>query len=185
MQQTNKIAVQIVKEIDLAPDLDASIRQLLVTCFPKDAQFFAGSRAWHGSAPSFSAVVIEAEKLIAHLGVVERRITIGGVPAGVAGIQNVAVLPDHRGQGLTRQMLAAVMDEALQRGLDYGLLFCEPKTVPVYARCGWLELPDQPVVRVDSDGLEKPLLPGNLSMWLPLAKQAFPAGTVHLGGNDW
>ncbi len=185
MQENEMAAVQLVNEHDLAPELDASIRQLLVTCVPKDAQFFSHSRAWHGSPPSFSAVVIEAEELIAHLGVVQRRITIGGAPARVAGVQNVAVLPDRRGQGLTRKMLAAAMDEALERGLDYGLLFCEPKTVPVYARCGWLELPDQPVVRVDSDGLEKPLLPGNLSMWLPLAKQAFPAGTVHLGGNDW
>ena len=177
--------VQLIDESDLAPDLEASIRRMLVMCFPKDARFFSHSRAWHGSPPSFSAVVVEGEEVIAHLGVVQRRITIGDAPADVAGIQNVAVLPEHRGKGLTRKMLTAAVDEALQRHLDYGLLFCEPKTIPVYARCGWLELPDQPLVRIDSDEQEKPLLPGNLPMWFPLAKRAFPAGTVHLGGNDW
>lgn len=178
-------AVQIIHESDLAPQLEASIRRLLVACFPKDAEFFSQSRAWHGSAPSLSAVVVDGERVIAHLGVVERRITVGGATAGVAGIQNAAVLPEHRGQGLCRRMLALAMDEALRRGLDYGLLFCDPKTAAVYARCGWRELPDRPVVRVDFDGREKPLPEGNLSMWFPLRKLVFPAGPVHLGGNDW
>ncbi|MHB8900827.1 MAG: GNAT family N-acetyltransferase [Thermoguttaceae bacterium] len=177
--------VQLILESDMPPELDASIRQLLVTCFSKDAGFFSGSRAWHGSAPEFSAVIVDEGRLIAHLGVVQRRITVGGAAADVAGVQNVAVLPERRGRGLSRTMLAPAMDEALRRGLDYGLLFCEPKTVPIYARCGWSTLPDQSVVRVDSDGLEKPLLPGNLSMWRPLAKPVFPPGAVHLGGNDW
>lgn len=177
--------VQIIDESGLAPDLEASIRRMLVVCFPKDAAFFSQSRAWHGSAPSFSAVVVDGERVIAHAGVVERRVTAGGVPLDVAGIQNVAVLPEHRGTGLCRQVLGLAMDEALRRGLDCGLLFCEPKSVPLYARCGWLELPDLSVVRVDSDGLEKPLVEGNLTMWFPLAKQSFPAGAVHLRGNDW
>lgn len=178
-------AVQLIDEGRLAPQLEASIRRMLVACFPKDAEFFSHSRAWHGSAPSLSAVVADGERVIAHLGVVERRITVGGVSASVAGIQNVAVLPEHRGQGLCRAMLAAAMDEARHRGLDCGLLFCERKGVPLYARCGWLELPNQPVLRIDSDGLEKPLPVGNLPMWFPLGKLVFPAGAVHLGGNDW
>lgn len=130
-------------------------------------------------------MVADGGEVIAHLGVVERRITAGCVSASVAGIQNAAVLPEHRGKGLCREMLALAMDEARRRGLDYGLLFCEPKTMPLYARCGWLELPNQPVVRVDCDGLEKPLPEGNLPMWFPLGKQVFPSGPVHLGGNDW
>ena len=179
------VAVQTIDESGLPPDIEASIRRMLAVCFPKDAPFFSQSRAWHGSAPSFSAVAVDGDRVIAHAGVVQRRITVGGVPLDVAGIQNVAVLPEHRGKGLCRRMLARAMDAAFRRGLDCGLLFCETQSVPLYARCGWRKLPDRPVVRVDSDGLEKPLPQGNLPMWCPLAKQSFPAGTVHLRGNDW
>jgi predicted N-acetyltransferase YhbS len=177
--------VRLVNEQDLPPDLEAAIRQTLVACFPKDTDFFSHSRAWHGSAPTFSAVVLDGKEVIAHLGVVQREVTIGGAPANVAGIQNVAVLPDHRGRGLCRAMLTAAMDEAKQRGLDYGILFCVADSVPLYARCGWKRLFDSPVVRVDLDGMEKPLVEGNLPMWLPLEKGEFPTGEVHLAGNDW
>ncbi len=179
------VTVQIVDEEVLASEVDAAIRQTLVKCFAKDAEFFSHSRAWHGSAPSFSAFVLEGDEVIAHLGVVERRVTVGDVPVDVAGLQNVCVLPEHRGRGLCREMLAAAMAEAKGRGVDFGLLFCVAKTVPVYERCGWQRLIDCQVVRVDSDGEEKPLEEGNLPMWLPLCRSEFPAGEVHLGGNDW
>lgn len=178
-------SVRIIDEQELEPDLEAAIRQALVTCFPKDAEFFSRSRAWHGSAPAFSALVSEDDRVIAHLGVVQRRIKVGGTPVEMAGIQNVCVLDEHRGRGLCREMLAAAMAEAKSRGIDFGLLFCVAELVPVYERCGWKRLPDQPVIRVDSDGLEKPLVEGNLPMWLPLGEEGFPRGTVHLGGNDW
>lgn len=177
--------VRIIDERELAADLEAAIRQALVTCFPKDAEFFSRSRAWHGSAPSFSALVAQDGKVIAHLGVVQRRITVGGSPVEVAGIQNVCVLDEHRGRGFCRKMLAAAMAEARSRGVDFGLLFCVAELVSVYERCGWKRLLDQPVVRIDSDGVEKPLVEGNLPMWVPLGKEEFPDGTVHLGGNDW
>jgi predicted acetyltransferase len=178
-------SVQLINEQDLPPDLEAAIRQTLVACFAKDAEFFSHSRAWHGSAPTFSAVILNGTEVIAHLGVVQREVTIGGTPANVAGIQNVAVLPDHRGRGLCRAMLAVAMGEAKQRGLDYGILFCVADSVPLYARCGWKCLFDSPVVRVDTDGQEKPLVEGNLPMWLPLGKEEFPSGEIHLDGNDW
>ncbi len=177
--------VQIVDERELAADLEAAIRQTLVQCFPKDAEFFSDSRAWHGSAPSFSAVVVKGEQVIAHLGVVQRQVTAGGAPVAVAGIQNVCVLPDHRGHGLFREILAAAMAEALRREIDFGLLFSVAKQVPLYNRCGWQRLSDSPVVRVDLDSQEKPLVEGNLPMWFPLGKKKFPAGKIHLGGNDW
>ena len=177
--------VRIVDERELPADLDAAIRRTLVTCFPKDAEFFLHSRAWHGCTPAFSAVVQEDNEVIAHLGVVQREVTVGGASVHVAGLQNICVLPDHRGRGLCRKMLDASMAEAKERGADFGLLFCVAQIVPVYERCGWCQLPNSSVVRVDLDGEEKPLANGNLPMWLPLNKGKFPAGEIYLGGNDW
>ena len=177
--------VQIIDERELATDLEAAIRQALVMCFPKDAEFFSHSRAWHGSVPAFSAVIVENKGVIAHLGVVLRRITVAGAPVSVAGIQNACVLPRYRGRGLCRWMLDAAMAEARDRGTEFGVLFCVANLVSVYERCGWKQLSDRSFVRVDSDGVEKPLVEGNLPMWLPLGGSEFPPGEVHLGGNDW
>ena len=178
-------AIQIVDEPKLSPDLDVAIRRTLATAFPADAEFFSHNRAWHGSAPSFSALVVQGEEVTAHLGAVRRRVIVGGAPVDVAGIQNVCVLPEYRGQGLCREILDAVMAEALRRGFDFGLLFCVAELVPLYVRCGWRQLQDRLVIRVDSDGREKPLVKGNLPMWCPLVTKVFPDGEVHLNGNDW
>ncbi len=177
--------VQIVDERDLTPKIDATIRRTLVKCFPKDVEFFSRSRAWHGCAPSYSVFVLDGAEVIAHLGVVERRVTVGGEPVDVAGLQNVCVLPEHRGRGLCREVVSAAMDEASRRGLDCGLLFCSTELIPVYERCGWQLLTDRAAVRVDSDSREKPLPEGNVPMWYPLRMSVFPEGGVHLGGNDW
>ena len=177
--------VQIIDERELAADLEAAIRRALVMCFPKDAEFFSHSRAWHGSAPAFSAVIVENEGVIAHLGVVLRRITVGGVSVEVAGIQNACVLPKHRGRGLCRKMLDTAMAEAKDRGADFGVLFCVADLVEVYGRCEWKQLSDRPFGRVDLDGAERPLVEGNVPMWLPLGRSEFPAGEVYLCGNDW
>ncbi|NLS94508.1 MAG: GNAT family N-acetyltransferase [Planctomycetaceae bacterium] len=177
--------VRIISECDLTSEIDAAIRRTLVQCFPKDVEFFSRNRAWHGCAPSYSVLVLEGAEVIAHLGVVERRVTVGGVPVDVAGLQNVCVLPECRGRGLCRAVVSAAMDEANRRGLDCGLLFCSAELIPVYERCGWQLATGRAVVRVDSDGEEKPLPEGNVPMWYPLRMSVFPEGGVHLGGNDW
>ena len=100
-------------------------------------------------------------------------------------MQNLCVLPEYRGQGLCRAVLSAAMEAAKGRGSDFGMLFCVADLVSVYERCGWKQLSDRPFIRVDSDGVEKPLVEGNLPMWLPLVEKEFPAGGVHLAGNDW
>jgi hypothetical protein len=77
------------------------------------------------------------------------------------------------------------MDEARRRDYDCGFLFCVPELEKVYARCGWLLLPPEPIIRIDETGAETPIPGKNIAMWHPLRADTFPPGVIHLQGNDW
>lgn len=175
--------MRIIDENWMSPELDAEIRRGLVECFPQDAQAFGQTRAWHGSAPGFSVVLEEAGRVVAHVGVVQRRVRVGDVTVAAAGVQNVFVLPSHRGRRLSDRVLDAAMLEAQRRGGDAGLLFCSDKLLAVYARSGWHAI-GADVWRVDEAGEEVDLPAGNFAMVLPLNRD-WPPGDVHLCGNDW
>jgi GNAT superfamily N-acetyltransferase len=175
---------KIVDEHKMPPGLDAGIRRSLCACFPADVAVFSETRKWHGSGPSFSVVIEDKGEVVAHVGVVDRVVRFGSRPARAAGIQNVFVLPSHRGRNLADAVMRAAQEEARARGFDGGLLFCVPKLEKVYARMGWHVIAND-VVRVDDDGLEKPIPGKNIGMFFPLRWTQAPPDMIHLGGNDW
>jgi GNAT superfamily N-acetyltransferase len=122
--------------------------------------------------------------VVAHTGVVDRTITVGGTPLRVAGVQNVFVLPEFRGQGLSAKVLQTAMAEAGRRVFDCGLLFCVPQLEKVYAPHGWQGLGWREVIRVQ-EGRETSIPDKNIAMFYPLRVAVFPKGLVHLQGNDW
>ncbi len=134
--------------------------------------------------PEFSVLLQEADRLIAHAGIVKRAIDVGGRPLLAAGVQNVFVLPGCRGKNLADLVLETAMAEARRRGCDCGLLFCVPSLETVYRRCHWRALGERQVVRVE-EGRLLPLPGKNIAMFYPLHVAAFPDGPIHLCGNDW
>jgi GNAT superfamily N-acetyltransferase len=176
--------LDLIAEADMSPQLDAEIRNGLCRCFPADREIYAETRAWHGAVPAYSVVLTDAGIVVAHLGVVDRTITVAGRPLRVAGVENVYVLPERRGQGLSRRVLIPAMDEALRREFDAGLLFCLPTLAALYGSCDWQTLSGCEIVRTE-DGCELPLPAKNIAMFYPLRVASFPAGRLHLGGNDW
>lgn len=177
--------LRLLDEPDVTLDEDAAIRAGLCRCFPPDVEIFSQTRSWHGSRPAFSLVTEEGREIVAHAGIVDREIRVGGKPVRVAGVQNVYVLPEYRGRGLFRQVMAAAMDEARQRGLEFGLLFCTPDIGAKYSRLEWHTLDERTIARIDEQGLPCPLPEKNVTMYLPLAGRPFPPGDIHLMGNDW
>lgn len=177
-------SLQIVDESRMTPDLDQRIRAGLCICFPRDVANFSQTRQWHGSGPLFSVVMDVSGRIIAHVGIVQRRVSFGETQANAAGVQNVFVLPEFRKQGLSDRVMIAAMQEAARRQMDCGLLFCLPALQKVYARVGWCVF-EREILRCDSDGIDKPLPEKNIAMFYPLRLGTPPEGLLHLRGNDW
>lgn len=177
--------IRIVPEERMTRALDRGIRAGLCVCCPAHREIFSRTRAWHGSVPTWTVVLEQGSRVIAHAGIVERRIRVARERLSIAGIQNVFVIPEHRGQALSESVVEVAMYEAQNRQLDCGLLFCIPELERFYVRQGWRRLPDVPITRVDETGRECPLPGKNVAMYFPLALETFPIGAVHLQGNDW
>jgi len=176
--------ITVIDEAVMPPEMDQRIRELLCICFPSDVEVFSETRHWHGSAPEYSVVACRAGKALGHVGVVGRTILSGNTTVDVAGVQNVAVHPDHRGTGLGSALMIHAMDEARDRGKPSGLLFCVPELGPYYERPGWQALDVD--ARMDYEGQVNIPIPGkNICMVDGLAGDSFPAGALHLQGPDW
>ena len=63
------------------------------------------------------------------------------VAAGVAGIYQVATLPEARGHGIGRAMTTNVMLEGKTRGCDIGGLHATPMGLNLYRSIGFVQRP--------------------------------------------
>ncbi len=177
--------IRILKEEQIDERLDESIRKGLCICFPPDKEVFSKSRYWHGTGPNWTVLMEEDSEVVAHVGIVERKIRVGDEQVNIAGVQNVFVLPEYRAKRLFFKVMKASMVEADKLGHDYGLLFCVPDLEKFYAICKWRLLPDRKARRVDKKGEQVDLPSKNISMYYPLGRSEFPPEDIHLQGNDW
>jgi predicted GNAT family N-acyltransferase len=182
----NDISLFVIKEQDITPQLDKSIREMLVACFPADREYFQRQSFWH--SPAVYRVIGKNDKgsIVAHTAIVERVVNVGpgSLKVRVAGIQGFCVLQDYRRTGLSNKMMSAAMAEGSRRSLDAGLLFCREQLEKVYGGMGWKKL-DAAVYMTD-DKNSKTLIPSrNITMFYPLNVKQLPAGDIDLAGTDW
>jgi len=176
----------VIDEQDISEELDIAIRDGLVECFPPDTEYFSRQSWWH-SRPAWRVLAVGDDgKVIGHIAVVVRTVSVGPgrVPVRSAGIQSFFVRPEYRGKGLSDQMMAQAMAEAERRQLDAGLLFCVPKYEPVYRRMGWIRI-DADVLMRDEEGKAVPIPGKSIAMVFPLNEKRFPTGAIDLKGPDW
>lgn len=110
-------------------------RMVSALVFASDKEVFAKSPAWHGTSPNWAVLVEENSEVLAHVGIVERKIRVENEQISLAGVQNVFVLPAHRPRGFFLQIIKTSMQEAGKLGHDCGFLFCVPQLEKLYALC--------------------------------------------------
>ena len=180
-----KIVIVLEQEFDSA--LDVKVRTQLCQAFAHGAWYFQDSRGWKGAMPAWSVVSFdEAGEPIAHIGIVERIITIDKTDYAVFGLQNVYVIDAWRGKGIASQMVEAISVEAEERGLEFGLLFCRPHVQALYVNSGW-QCVGRPCVYVpNSEGREipRPFVHDTL-FFKGVKKRMLPSGCIHFHGPDW
>jgi len=182
----NDISLFVINEEDILSQLDMSIREMLVVCFPADREYYQRQSFWHSSAVYRVIGKNEKDSIVAHTAIVERDIVVGPSlsKVRVAGIQGFCVLQDYRRTGLSNRMMSIAMDEGNRRGFDAGLLFCREQLDKVYGGMGWRKLDAAVYMTNNAEG--KTLIPlRNITMFYPLNTRQLPAGDIDLAGADW
>jgi aminoglycoside 2'-N-acetyltransferase I len=121
--------------------------------------------------------------VVGHVGIYLRNATFDARPVKIGGVGGVATRLDCRRQGIASELMReAVREMRDAHGVDFGLLFCEPRHAPLYERLGWrlfegevfIEQPRQGRVRF-----------GAIDPFVFDLKIAPRAGTVDLCGLPW
>lgn len=144
------------------------LREMLVGCFPRARNLFAGAR------PEARVVGRVDGRTVAHLGVLRRylRRPDTGRSQLVGDVGLVGVVADRRRDGLGQELLAAAARELDGLELPYGYLTCGHHVVGFYERGGWVKV-DNPTRQLGSGGVIETY--GEASMLLP----------VRAGLGDW
>jgi GNAT superfamily N-acetyltransferase len=175
---------RIIKETEITEKLIAAIKKTLVICFPHHKDEFSKTHYLSDLKPLFSVIIEYGSDCCAYVGVLDRTIKISSRNYRVAGVQNICVLPNYRGQQLSDAVLKAAMQEALAQRFDFGLLFTQEKIKKIYTRSGWLEIKNRKFIRTQNN-LHIEMPPESIKMYYPLAVKDFPTGDVDLLGNKW
>ena len=78
------------------------------------------------------------DDVIDHAALHLRDATLDAGPVRICGVGDVATHPDCRGQGLAGELMRRAVTEMRDtHGVDFGLLFCEPRHAPLYKKLGW------------------------------------------------
>lgn len=155
--------------------MDAAIRSLLTTCFtsPADAAIFQTRRYW--IEPYRHRWIIRAGngRLVAHAGLHERFIETDDARLPIGGVAEVCVLPEHRGRGYVKAMLAPIHAALRARQIPFALLFGDPG---VYASSGYFPVTNLHLA--DNEGIWRQ----NAALANAMGDAPWPGGQVRLPG---
>jgi aminoglycoside 2'-N-acetyltransferase I len=91
---------------------------------------------WDHTVGGRHALLWEEGRLVAHAGLVERRLTADGRPLRAGYVEGVAVRADRRRRGYGAAVMAAI-EEEIARHYDVGALGSSELGVPFYRARGW------------------------------------------------
>jgi predicted acetyltransferase len=120
--------------------------------------------------------------LVSQVIVSDQHITIGGQSLSIAGVGGVGTHPDWRRRGFARHLLKAAEDLVrTEGGYDFGMLFCDPKMIPYYASCGYIQIFNQ--IFIIQRGQRVAFI--DHQMVLPISGKLWPEGVVDIPGRPW
>ena len=100
-------AIEFIEDSAVDAELDRQLRQLISTCFTKPGDAVFRDRRYFHEPPHWRWFVRGTPtELIAHIAAHDKVIGLSTGDLRIAGIAEVCVHPQHRGQGLVRELLA-------------------------------------------------------------------------------
>ncbi len=134
------------------------------------------------AAPTMRFLGKENGKVVSTVGLIRREILAGGKSYRIGGIGGVATRPDRQRLGYARKLLTeSTKFMRFDLWYQYGMLFCDPKRIPYYTKCGYSLIHNSVFVW---RGEERKSF-SESCMVIDLHGLAFPEGEVDCKGLPW
>lgn len=130
--------IESIPEHALSPETDAGIGALMDVAFGAAAGY--RGRSFHKMRHHLRVVGWHGGLLIGHVALHLRAIRMADKPLTIAGVGEVAVHPDHRGQGIGTALLREAVGQARTGVADFAVLFGYPG---LYAPLGFRHQPNR------------------------------------------
>lgn len=136
------------------------------------------------SPPTWSVMAKSDQRVVSQAGILYRVICVGGVLLPVGGLSNVMTLPEARGRGYARAVVAsAIAFVGVWLWAPFAMVLCAAASTGFYERLGWRKV-DQGIVYERSGGQQA--LTNQLAMIQPCQGEAeWPVGPIDLCGAPW
>jgi predicted N-acetyltransferase YhbS len=177
--------IDVVREPDVPPAIDAAIMRLQQRAFPK-TESFARSRYYTHTARQgdFRVLAWLDEAPVGQVVVMWANARAGAQNLRLAGLGNVCSDPDHRKEHAASACIERALELARQEDGDGALLFCGASLEKFYARFGF-EIVSNEVFFTHPDGTIFRRNHRDIRMGLMLKDQPWPAGDLYLDTEDF
>ncbi len=130
-----------IEEFQIIEAVQQAISQLLATAFST----YPPGRTYYKQKPSFRYLAWEDDKLIGHLAVEHRMISIGGRETPIFGIADLCISPNHQQKQIASELLQQLEQLGKSHGIQFLLLVAQEHGVYlkngfrlVHNPCKWL-----------------------------------------------
>jgi len=160
----------------ITDDEDRELRSLFFSCFSFNPIFLA--RRYFKERPGHRWLIKSpAGEIVAHAALHEKTIGTESGDLLIGGVAEVCVATNHRGLGISKELLLAIDQWLGARGVAFAMLFGQPQ---VYASSGYV--PIQNELRADNL-LSRHWIPFcGTPMIKSLSQTAWPRGIIDLRG---
>jgi predicted N-acetyltransferase YhbS len=171
--------LEYVREPDVSPAQDRELRELISGCFDQPHNAFFMERRYAQEMPLHRYMLRSAAgRLVAHVAVHEKVISVAEAEVRVGGIAEVCVHESARGRGHVQSLLEQAHRGLVERGIEFAFLFGDSE---IYASSGYRAIPAS-IARFNPTTQCVEVAPSPSALVRPLGDRAWPAGPVDLRG---
>ena len=175
-------AVSIRARAERSESSAADLQSLSTAVYPPDeAEAWPGRHIeWAGS--DWDVCVTRDNRLVSYVGAIERDGLHDSKPVSIGGIGRVKTHPETRRKGMAALGIARAIDFFGERGLEFGLLVCDPSLLGYYTQLGWREFGGTLLTKQHDNTVEFTF---NRVMVIDVNAQAPNDGVIDLLGPPW
>ncbi len=171
--------LEYVREPAVSEELDRELRELISSAFFEPHNAFFQERRYAQEMPRHRFLVRSAEgRLVAHLAVHEKVISVAGADVAIGGMAEVCVHESARGRGYVRLLLEQAHRELLESDIGFAFLFGDAN---IYGSSGYRHVLS-PIRRLNHLTHDYETSVRQDALVKPLAAAEWPEGPIDLRG---